>query len=115
MNGVCAHVGSTGQEESSEDGEMNAITLPSRHRIGNSSPDALRPSMLPLGHGGSPRYFLYFFVFAECLDIILNSFENVYYPYSPLACGQLVIYCEMMITFPENGTYRLGASVRKDA
>ena len=33
-----------------ENGEM---TLPSRHRIRNSNPDGLRPSTLPLGHGGS--------------------------------------------------------------
>ena len=35
-----------------EDGEMNEMTLPSRIR--NSSPGGLRPSTLPLGHGGSP-------------------------------------------------------------
>ena len=27
-----------------------------RHRIRNSSPGGLRPSTLPLGHGGSPQY-----------------------------------------------------------
>ena len=37
------------------DGEMREMTLPSRHRIRNSNPGGLRPSMLPLGHGGSPR------------------------------------------------------------
>ena len=34
------------------------MTLSSRHRIRNSSPDGLRPSTLPLGHGGSPQYWL---------------------------------------------------------
>ena len=29
------------------------MTLPSRHRIRNSSPGGLRPSTLPLSHGGS--------------------------------------------------------------
>ena len=33
--------------------EINKITLPSRHRIRNSSPGGLRPSTLPLSHGGS--------------------------------------------------------------
>ena len=32
------------------------MTLSSRHRIRNSSPGGLRPSTLPLGHGGSPQY-----------------------------------------------------------
>ena len=35
---------------------MNDMTLSSRHRIQNSSPGGLRPSTLPLGHGGSPQY-----------------------------------------------------------
>ena len=34
------------------------MTLSSRHRIRNSSPDGLRPSTLPLGHGGSPQYWV---------------------------------------------------------
>ena len=34
------------------------MTLSSRHRIRNSSPGGLRPSTLPLGHGGSPKYWL---------------------------------------------------------
>ena len=37
---------------------MIEMTLSSRHRIQNSSPGGLRPSTLPLGHGGSPRYWL---------------------------------------------------------
>ena len=34
------------------------MTLSSRHRIRNSSPGGLRPGTLPLGHGGSPQYWL---------------------------------------------------------
>ena len=34
------------------------MTLSSRHRIRNSSPGGLRPSTLPLGHGGSRQYRL---------------------------------------------------------
>ena len=34
------------------------MTLSSRHRIWNLSPGGLRPSTLPLGHGGSPQYWL---------------------------------------------------------
>ena len=34
---------------------MIEMTLSSRHRIRNSSPGGLRPSTLPLGHGGSPE------------------------------------------------------------
>ena len=37
---------------------MIEMTLSSRHRIRNSSPGGLRPSTLPLGHGGSPQYHL---------------------------------------------------------
>ena len=32
------------------------MTLPSRYRIRNANPGGLRPSTLPLGHGGSPKY-----------------------------------------------------------
>ena len=35
------------------------MTLPSRHRIRNSSPGGLRPSTLPLGHGSSPQYYFF--------------------------------------------------------
>ena len=34
------------------------MTLSSRHRIRNSIPGGLRSSTLPLGHGGSPQYWL---------------------------------------------------------
>ena len=55
---LCAHIGETGPGEPPEDGEMIEMTLSSRHRIWNSSPGGLRPSTLPLGHGGSPQYWL---------------------------------------------------------
>ena len=45
-----------GPGEPHEDGEMSEMTLPSRHRIRNSSPNGLRASTLPLGHGGSLQY-----------------------------------------------------------
>ena len=37
---------------------MIEMTLSSRHRIRNSSTGGLMPSTLPLGHGGSPQYWL---------------------------------------------------------
>ena len=37
---------------------MIEMTLSSRHSIRNSSPGGLRPSTLPLSHGGSPQYWL---------------------------------------------------------
>ena len=49
-------IGQTGPGELSEDGEMNEMTLPSRHRTRNSSPGCLKPSTLRLNHGGSPQY-----------------------------------------------------------
>ena len=55
---LCAHIGWTGPGEPPEDGEMIEMTLSSRHRIRNSSPGGLRLSTLPLGHGGSPQYWL---------------------------------------------------------
>ena len=55
---LCAHIGLTGPGEPPEDGEIIGMTLSSRHRIRNSSPGGLRPSTLPLGHGGSPQYWL---------------------------------------------------------
>ena len=54
MNGVlghlCANIGKTGPGKTPEDGEMNEMTLPSRHKTQNSNPGGLRPSPLPLGH-----------------------------------------------------------------
>ena len=46
----------SGPGEPPEDDEMNEMTLPSRHRIRNSSPNDLRPSTLPVGHGGFPHF-----------------------------------------------------------
>ena len=41
---ICAHIGSPGPVEHPKDGEMNEMTLPSRHRIRDSSPSSgLRP------------------------------------------------------------------------
>ena len=53
---LCAHIGKNGPGEPPEDGEMNEMTLSSRHRMRNSSLGGLRPSTLPLGHGGSHQY-----------------------------------------------------------
>ena len=53
---LCAHIGLTGPGEPPEDDEMIEMTLSSRHRIQKSSPGGLRPSTLPLGHGGFPQY-----------------------------------------------------------
>ena len=55
---LCAHIGWTGPGKPPEDGEMIEMTLSSRHRIRNSGPGSLRPSTLPLGHRGSPQYWL---------------------------------------------------------
>ena len=51
----CANIGWTGPGEPPEDGEMIEMTLSSRHKIRNGG---LRPSTLPLDHGGSPQYWL---------------------------------------------------------
>ena len=48
----------SGPGEPAENGEMNQMTIPSRHRIQISSPGGLLPSTLPLGHGGSPTQIL---------------------------------------------------------
>ena len=44
---------------SPEDGEMNEMTLASRHSIQNSNPSGLRPGTLPLGNGGSPQHWIF--------------------------------------------------------
>ena len=63
MNGVlghiCAHIGETGPGPRPDDGEMNEITMPSRHSIQNSYPGGMRSSTLPIGHGGSPQYRIF--------------------------------------------------------
>ena len=53
---LCPHIGKTGPGEPPKDGEMNEMTLSSRHSIRNSSPGGLRPSTLPLGHVGPPPH-----------------------------------------------------------
>ena len=57
MNGVLGHLCHiycmTG--DSPQDGDMNEMTVPSRHRIQNSSPGGLRASTQPLGHDSSPQ------------------------------------------------------------
>ena len=47
-----------GPGEPPEDDKIIEMTLSSRHKIRNSSPGGLTPSTLPLGHGGSPQYWL---------------------------------------------------------
>ena len=42
-----------GPGEPPEDGEINEMALPLRHRIRNSWPGGLQPSTLPHGYGGS--------------------------------------------------------------
>ena len=41
-----------------EDGEISEMTLSSRHRIRNSNPGGLSRSTLPLGHGGSSKFWV---------------------------------------------------------
>ena len=55
---TCAHVGQTATGEPPEDGEMNEMALPSRHRARNSSSGGLRPSMFLLCHGDSQQYWI---------------------------------------------------------
>ena len=61
MNGVlrhiCAHIGQTGIEEPPEDGDMNEVTLPSKHMIRNLA--LLVCSTLTLAHGGCPQYSIF--------------------------------------------------------
>ena len=50
------HIGLSWPGEPHEDGEMNEMTLPSRHNIRNSSLGGLRSSTLPLSHGDLQQY-----------------------------------------------------------
>ena len=92
---LCAHIGQTGLGEPSEDGEMNEMTLSSRHRIRNSSPVGLRPSTEPLGHGGSPQYWVLHFCYFQTADTgnrtpssgVKGSGDN-HYPRAPLGWHQ---------------------------
>ena len=43
----------TSNHPSTPDFEVNQMTLSSKNRTRNASPDGLRPTMLPLGHRGS--------------------------------------------------------------
>ena len=45
--------------EHPEDGEMNEMTLPSRHWMQNSGRGGLRPSTLPSCHGDSQQYWMF--------------------------------------------------------
>ena len=56
---------------------MIEMTLSSRHRIRNSSPGGLRPSTLPLGHGGSPQFVVAEIRFKEA--VITSSVVNIIY------------------------------------
>ena len=49
LGSPCVYIGETGPGKPPEDGEINEMTLPSRHRICNSGPGGLRPSTLPRG------------------------------------------------------------------
>ena len=42
----CAHTGQIGRVEPPEDGDMSEMTLPSGHRIRNSNPGGLKPSVV---------------------------------------------------------------------
>ena len=76
------------------------MTLSYKHRIRNSSPGGLRPSTLPLGHGGSPQYFhtwmgkkhFCFFETAEPGNRTPNSSVKCsganHHPRPPVHCGK---------------------------
>ena len=73
---LCAHIGQTGPGEPPENSKMNEMTLPSRYNIRNSNPGGLRPSSLPLGHGGSPQYWIFTSEQVRsygCSEVILNE------------------------------------------
>ena len=67
-----AHICETGPEEPPEDGEMNDVPPPSRHRIRNSSPGVLRKNTLPLGHGGSTQYSIFTNEWRRNILLLLN-------------------------------------------
>ena len=64
---------------------MNEMTLPSRHRIRNSSPGGLRPSTLPLGHGVSPQYWIFTSERGRNIlfSVKLKGKSGIRYPRSP--------------------------------
>ena len=55
---LCTYIGLIGPWKPPEDGEMSEMTLPLRHKIRNSRVGSLRPCTPPLGHGGSPQYWV---------------------------------------------------------
>ena len=66
MNGVWGHLCAHNYRlnwarETSWAGEMNEMTLPSRHRIWGQGqpPGGLSPILLPLGHRGSAKYWFF--------------------------------------------------------
>ena len=76
------------------------MTLSSRHRIRNSCPGGLRPSTLPLGHGGSPQYWLSHVDGEETFLFLSNRrdrepnpelWRESHYPRAPASQG--AVYC----------------------
>ena len=49
---------------------------PDTCKIRNSSPDGLRPSTLPLGHGGSPKYWIFMIEWAEKKNFVSLKLEG---------------------------------------
>ena len=56
LNHFWSHTGWIRPREPPENGERSEMTLPSRRKNRDSNPRGLRPSTLPLGHGGSPQF-----------------------------------------------------------
>ena len=59
MKGVFVYIGLHAELGPRINDETNPMTLPSRYKIKNLSPDCLRPSTLPLSHGVSPQYWAF--------------------------------------------------------
>ena len=57
---------------------MIEMTLSSRHRVRNSNPGGLRPSTLPLGHGGSDRVKYNIYVGLVCSIKKTNMIYAIY-------------------------------------
>ena len=71
-------------------GWWDEMTLSSRHRIRISSPGDLRPSNLPLGHGGSPQYWLSHVDGEETFLFLSNRRDRE--PNPELWRGSIVVY-----------------------
>ena len=67
---------------------MNEMTLSSRHRIRNSSPGGLRPSTLPLGHAGSPQYWIFTSEWGRKFEGILRETNTKIQPDAGLTLAQ---------------------------